>query len=208
MGLLQRCSLDWATNMPLNTLFFWALKLHGSTHLLSKGTERYFLSNSGNAKIIIGLHFVSRDNFCLGTAFGWIITSLADLNSDICGDQTESNFGKTVLHFVTRDSSSLGSAFGWICCDQTGSNYGKTVPSFDSTRLHGDQTGSRGQKVSLPFALWDKRDICGRRLGKLHHAFRTDSVLFFSSVIVKWNMSNGSFKKWKWFTRSFNRPEQ
>ena len=108
MGLLQRCSLDWATNMPLNTLFFWALKLHGSTHLLSKGTEQYFLSNSGNAKIIIGLRFVSRDNFCLGTAFGWIITSLADLNSDICGAQTESNFGKTVLHFVTRDSSSLG----------------------------------------------------------------------------------------------------
>ena len=164
--------------MPLNTLFFWALKLHGSTHLLSKGTEQYFLSNSGNAKIIIGLHFVSCDNFCLGTAFGWIITSLADLISDICGDQTGSNFGKTVLHSVTRDSS----VFGWICCDQTGSNFGKTVPSFDWTRLHGDQTGSRGQKVSLPFALWDKRDICGRRLGKLHHAFCTDSVWWWSET--------------------------
>ena len=52
--------------------------------------------------------------------------------------------------------------------------------SFDSTRglrQPGDQTGSRCQKIILRFTLWDKWDICGRRQ----------------------NMSNGSFKKWKWF---------
>ena len=131
---------------------------------------------------------------------GWII--IADL---ISGEQTGLNFDKTLLHFVSLDSSSLGSAFGWIilgdliCGNQTGSNFGKTVPSLDSTRglrLSGDQTGSRRQKIILPFTLWDKWDICGR---KLRHVFRTQSVLYFSSVIVNQNMSNGSFKKWKWF---------
>ena len=32
-------------------------------------------------------------------------------------------------------------------------------------------------------------------LKKLRHIFRTQSVLYFSSVIVNRNMSNGSFKK-------------
>ena len=131
---------------------------------------------------------------------GWII--IADL---ISGEQTGLNFDKTLLHFVSLDSSSLGSAFGWIilgdliCGNQTGSNFGKTVPSLDSTRglrLSGDQTGSRRQKIILPFTLWDKWNICGR---KLRHVFRTQSVLYFSSVIVNQNMSNGSFKNWKWF---------
>ena len=69
--------------------------------------------------------------------------------------------------------------------------------SFDSTRglgQPGDQTGSRNQTVILPFTLWDKWDICGRRLRKLRQ-----SVLYFSSVIVNRNLANGSFKKWKWF---------
>ena len=59
---------------------------------------------SGNAKIIIGLHLVSRGSFIFGIAFGWIIK--ADL---ISGEQTRLNVGKTVFHFVSRGSSILGS---------------------------------------------------------------------------------------------------
>ena len=61
---------------------------------------------TGNAKIIIGLHLVSRGSFSFGIAFGCII--IADL---ISGEQTGLNVGKTVFHFVSRGSSSLGSAF-------------------------------------------------------------------------------------------------
>ena len=63
--------------------------------------------------------------------------------------------------------------------------------TFDSTSglgQPGDQTGSRHQTVILPFTLWDKWEIYGRRLSKLRHVFRTQSVLYFSS-----------FKKWNWF---------
>ena len=73
--------------------------------------------------------------------------------------------------------------------------------SFDSTRglgQPGDQSGSRRQKIILPFTLWDKLDICGR-LRKLRHVFHTQSALYFSSVIVNRNLANGSFKKWEWF---------
>ena len=74
--------------------------------------------------------------------------------------------------------------------------------SFDSTRglgQPGDQSGSRRQKIILPFTLWGKLDICGRRRRKLRHVFRTQSALYFSSVIVNRNLANGSFKKRKWF---------
>jgi len=61
---------------------------------------------SGNAKIIIGLHLVSRGSFSFGIAFGCIIADL------ISGEQTGLNVGKTAFHFVSRGSSSLGSVFG------------------------------------------------------------------------------------------------
>ena len=34
---------------------------------------------------------------------------------------------------------------------------------------------------------------------KIRHVFRTQSALYFSSVIVNRNLANGSFKKRKWF---------
>ena len=140
--------------MSSNTLFFWAPKSHGSTLLLSKGTEQHFLSSSGNAEIIIGLHLiVSRGSFSLGIAFGWIIIA------DLCGEQTGLNFGKTVIQFVSRDSSSLGSAFGWIILadlisgDQTGSNFGKTVPSLNWFVGYDNQVTKLGQNAKQSFCL-------------------------------------------------------